>query len=225
MNIPTTTRYTGAELAVELLERQGVTTVAGIPGGAVLPLYDALARSRRIRHVLARHEQGAGFIAQGMARVTGRPGVCIASSGPGATNLLTAIADAKLDSIPLVAITGQVPRAMIGTDAFQEIDTYGLTVPITKHNFLVRSAAELLDVIPDAFRIAASGRPGPVVVDVPKDVQNEAIAVDALPAPGRPDAAPHASPDDLARAAALIAAAERPVFLVGAGVIASSACD
>ena len=163
---------TGAELTLRLLERQGITTIAGIPGGANLPLYDAL-RASRIRHVLARHEQGAGFIAQGMARATGKPAVCFGTSGPGATNLLTAIADAKLDSIPLVAITGQVPRAMIGTDAFQEIDTYGLTVPITKHNYLVRSAAELLEVVPDAFRIAASGRPGPVVIDMPKDVQNE----------------------------------------------------
>src|SRR5499427_9679053 len=161
-------RMSGADLVVRLLERQGVTTAAGIPGGAVLPLYDALARAGTIRHVLARHEQGAGFIAQGMARATGRAGVCIASSGPGATNLITAIADAKLDSIPIVAITGQVSRAMIGTDAFQEIDTYGLTVPITKHNFLVRSARDLLEVIPNALRIASSGRPGPVVVDVPK---------------------------------------------------------
>ena len=156
------TRCTGAELAILLLAREGVTTVAGIPGGAVLPLYDALARSGRIRHVLARHEQGAGFIAQGMARVTGRPGVCLASSGPGATNLLTAIADAKLDSIPLVAITGQVPRALIGTDAFQEVDTFGLSLPITKHNYLVTAASDLLRVIPEAFAIAASGRPGPV---------------------------------------------------------------
>src|ERR1043165_5132107 len=127
---------------------------SGIPGGANLPLYDALYRSS-IRHVLARHEQGAGFIAQGIARVTGRPAVCLGTSGPGATNLLTAIADAKLDSIPLVAITGQVPRAMIGTDAFQEVDTFGLSLPITKHNYLVRSAAELLDVVPDAFRVPA----------------------------------------------------------------------
>ena len=136
------TRHTGAEITVRLLERQDVATIAGIPGGAVLPLYDALARSRTIRHVLARHEQGAGFIAQGIARATGRPGVCFASSGPGATNLLTAIADAKLDSIPLVAITGQVPRAMIGTDAFQEVDTFGLSLPITKHNYLVRTASD-----------------------------------------------------------------------------------
>src|SRR5947208_8875681 len=157
--------------------------IAGITGGANRQMYDALHDSRN-RHVLARHEQGAGFIAQGMARATGHPAVCFGTSGPGATNLLTAIADAKLDSIPIVAITGQVPKAMIGTDAFQEIDTYGLTVPITKHNFLVRSAAELVEVIPDAFRIAASGRPGPVVVDIPKDVQNETIEIASYPAAG-----------------------------------------
>src|SRR5690242_11006274 len=134
-------KITGAALTMQLIERQGVDVVPGIPGGANLPLYDALHDSA-IRHVLARHEQGAGFIAQGMARALGRPAVCFGTSGPGATNLLTAIADAKLDSIPLVTVTGQVPRAMIGTDAFQEIDTYGLTIPITKHNYLVRSAAE-----------------------------------------------------------------------------------
>ncbi len=217
-------KTTGAELTIRLLERQGVGTIAGIPGGCNLPLYDAL-RASGIRHVLARHEQGAGFIAQGMARATGRPAVCFGTSGPGATNLLTAIADAKLDSIPLVAITGQVPRAMIGTDAFQEIDTYGLTVPITKHNFLARSAAELVDVVPDAFRIAASGRPGPVLIDIPKDVQNEAITIDILPAPGRADPAPQVRDGDVARFAAMLDAAERPVFLVGAGVIASEACD
>ena len=195
---------------------------AGIPGGANLPLYDAL-RASGIRHVLARHEQGAGFIAQGMARATGRPAVCFGTSGPGATNLLTAIADAKLDSIPLVAITGQVPRAMIGTDAFQEIDTYGLTIPITKHNYLVRSAAELLEVIPDAFRVAASGRPGPVVVDVPKDVQHAAIDIDRLPAPGTADPPPALRSADVGQAAALINAARRPLLLVGAGVIAANA--
>jgi acetolactate synthase-1/2/3 large subunit len=158
-----------------------------------------------------------------MARATGRPAVCFGTSGPGATNLLTGIADAKLDSIPLVAVTGQVPRALIGTDAFQEIDTYGLTVPITKHNYLVRSAAELLEVVPDAFRVATSGRPGPVVMDVPKDVQQEAVEVDALPEPGRPDLLPPIDAGALARAAALLNAAERPVLLVGAGVIAAGA--
>ena len=137
-------QLSGADLIVRLLERQGITTLAGVPGGANLPLYDALARRARLRHVLARHEQGAGFIAQGMARALGTPQVCLATSGPGATNVLTAVADARLDSVPLVCITGQVPLALIGTDAFQEVDTYGLTVPITKHNYLVRSAGELL---------------------------------------------------------------------------------
>jgi acetolactate synthase-1/2/3 large subunit len=217
-------KTTGAALLMRLLERQGVEVVAGIPGGANLPLYDAL-RTSGLRHVLARHEQGAGFIAQGMARATGRAAVCFGTSGPGATNLVTAIADAKLDSIPLVAVTGQVPRPMIGTDAFQEIDTYGLTIPITKHNWLVRSADELLDVVPEAFRIATSGRPGPVVVDVPKDVQSETIEVDRLPEPGRPAAPPPISTTDVSAAAALLNAAARPVFLIGAGVVGSGAAD
>src|SRR5262245_2234203 len=148
-------RLTGAQIIIHLLERQDITTIAGIPGGANLPLYDALSQSQKIRHVLARHEQGAGFIAQGMARASGKPAVCFATSGPGATNILTAIADAKLDSIPLICITGQVPSAMIGTDAFQEVDTYGLSIPVTKHNFLVSSAAELFTVIPAVFCIAS----------------------------------------------------------------------
>ncbi len=216
-------RFSGAELVVRLLERQGVTTVAGIPGGAVLPLYDALARAGTIRHVLARHEQGAGFIAQGIARATGRPGVCIASSGPGATNLITAIADAKLDSIPLVAITGQVPRALLGTDAFQEVDTFGLSLPVTKHNFLVRSARDLLRVVPSAFSLAASGRPGPVLIDIPKDVQTEHVDVEEWPEPGVPDAARLANDDALAQAAAMIEAAERPILYLGGGVVAAGA--
>jgi acetolactate synthase-1/2/3 large subunit len=217
------TRHTGAEITVRLLERQNVATIAGIPGGAVLPLYDALARSRTIRHVLARHEQGAGFIAQGIARVSGRPGVCIASSGPGATNLLTAIADAKLDSIPLVAITGQVPRAMIGTDAFQEVDTFGLSLPITKHNYLVQTASDLTRVIPEAFAIASSGRPGPVLIDIPKDVQTEMADVADWPDPGA--AAPlRAAPDSaIERAAAMIEAAERPILYLGGGIVHSGA--
>jgi acetolactate synthase-1/2/3 large subunit len=153
---------TGAEIIVRLLTRQGVTIVPGIPGGANLPLYDALAQSP-IRHILARHEQGAAFMAQGLARVTGRPAVCLATSGPGATNLVTAVADAHMDSIPLVCLTGQVPRAMIGTTAFQEVDTAGVCAPVCKKAWRVESAAELLTVIPEAFRLAASGRPGPVV--------------------------------------------------------------
>ena len=182
-------QMTGADLIVKLLERQGISTIAGVPGGAALPMYDALSKSETIHHVLCRHEQGAGFIAQGMARVSGRPEVCLASSGPGATNLVTAIADAKLDSIPIIALTGQVPLSMIGTDAFQEVDIYGMSIPITKHNFLVGSAEELLTVIPQAFRLAASGRPGPVLVDIPKDVQNQRIEVSAWPEPGRADPA------------------------------------
>ncbi|HRP96800.1 MAG TPA: acetolactate synthase large subunit [Rhodocyclaceae bacterium] len=214
---------TGAQLILRLLERQGVRTICGIPGGAILPLYDALAESESIRHVLARHEQGAGFMAQGMARVSGRPEVCFASSGPGATNLVTAIADARLDSIPMVAITGQVPLSMIGTDAFQEVDIYGMTVPITKHNFLVRSAAELLEVIPQAFDIAMSGRPGPVLVDVPKDVQNQRICFDAFPPPAQPAAATPLDVAAIDAAAALINAAEQPVLYLGGGVIHSGA--
>lgn len=216
-------QMTGAELIVRLLERQGIRTIAGIPGGAILPLYDALSGSSSIRHVLARHEQGAGFIAQGMARVSGRPEVCFASSGPGATNLVTAIADAMLDSIPIVAITGQVPLSMIGTDAFQEVDIYGMTVPITKHNFLVRSAAELLEVIPEAFRIAMSGRPGPVLVDVPKDVQNQMVAFEAWPACAVPEPGPALELDAIEEAARLINDAERPVLYLGGGVIHSGA--
>ena len=212
-------RLTGAQIVVRLLERQGVRVVAGIPGGANLPLYDALARSPSIRHVLARHEQGAGFIAQGMARVSGRPAVCLASSGPGATNLLTALADAKLDSIPLVCITGQVPQAMMGTDAFQEVDVYGLSLPISKHSFLVRSAKELLEVIPAAFRIAASGRPGPVLIDIPKDVQSQIAEFADWPAPGEPEAAPAPAADAVTEAAALINRARRPVLYLGGGVI------
>ncbi|WES68460.1 acetolactate synthase large subunit [Superficieibacter sp. HKU1] len=217
-----TTRYTGAQLIVHLLERQGITTVAGIPGGTVLPLYDALSQSKIIRHVLARHEQGAGFIAQGMARTEGKPAVCIACSGPGATNLVTAIADARLDSIPLVCITGQVPASMIGTDAFQEVDTYGISIPITKHNYLVRTIAELPQVISDAFRIAQSGRPGPVWIDIPKDVQTAEIELSELPEPGGRAPAPAFETQSILAAAAMINAAARPVLYLGGGTINAS---
>ncbi|WJW86097.1 MULTISPECIES: acetolactate synthase large subunit [Enterobacter] len=213
------TRFTGAQLIVHLLERQGITTVAGIPGGTVLPLYDALSQSTQIRHVLARHEQGAGFIAQGMARTQGKPAVCMACSGPGATNLVTAIADARLDSIPLICITGQVPSSMIGTDAFQEVDTYGISIPITKHNYLVRDISELPQVISDAFRIAQSGRPGPVWIDIPKDVQTAEIEIDVLPEPGDRAPAPAFSAESVRDAAAMINAAKRPVLYLGGGAI------
>lgn len=210
-------KETGASIIVRLLEKKGIKTISGIPGGANLPLYDALYGSS-IRHVLARHEQGAGFLAHGMARSTGQAAVCIATSGPGATNLLTAIADAKMDSVPLVAITGQVPTQLIGTDAFQEIDTYGLTIPITKHNFLVHSARELLDIIPLAFYVAESGRPGPVVIDVPKDVQLQETEVNAWPSFLKPDTRKQPDEAGLLAVAEKMNAAERPLLLIGAGV-------
>lgn len=214
-------KFSGAEIIIKLLERQGIETIAGIPGGANLPLYDALGQSDSIRHILTRHEQGAGFIAQGMARVTGQPAVFFATSGPGATNTLTAIADAKLDSIPIICITGQVPLSMIGTDAFQEVDTYGLSVPITKHNFLVRSVEELLEIIPAAFRIASSGRPGPVVIDVPKDVQMAEVEFDAWPEPGKPDTTPELIDAEVRHAAKMINEARKPILYLGGGIIQS----
>ncbi len=210
-------RLTGAELTIRLLENQGVTHIAGIPGGFNLPLYDALGRSGTIRHILARHEQGAGFIAQGMARVTGRPGVIFATSGPGATNTLTALADARMDSVPLVCITGQVPLSMIGTDAFQEVDIYGMSIPATKHNFIVRSIDELLRVLPEAFAIAAGDRPGPVLVDIPRDVQVAVAELQELPAAGTPAPMPQPDPQALARAAEMMNAAKRPLLLLGGG--------
>jgi acetolactate synthase-1/2/3 large subunit len=212
----------GATILRTLLERQGIHTLAGIPGGAILPFYDALHGSG-IRHILTRHEQGAGFLAQGMARVTGRAAVCLATSGPGATNLLTAIADAHLDSVPLVAITGQVAQPLIGTDAFQEVDTYGLTLPITKHNFLVRSIDELLETVPLAFSIAESGRPGPVAIDIPKDVFTARTDISAWPEPGRREVLPTCPESEIAALAALLAEAERPLLYVGGGAVASGA--
>lgn len=216
--------FTGAQLIVYLLEQYGITTIAGIPGGAALPLYDALSQSKTIRHILARHEQGAGFIAQGIARASGKPAVCIASSGPGATNLVTAIADAKLDSIPLVCITGQVSSAMIGTDAFQEVDTYGMSIPITKHNYLVRDIADLTSVISDAFRLAISGRPGPVWVDVPKDIQQATITLAQIPPIAPKDAIPTFNTDLIIQAAQMINNAKTPILYLGGGIISSESC-
>ena len=212
----------GAQILIRLLERQGIDTIFGIPGGANLPIYDALYRSR-IQHILARHEQGAGFMAQGMARTTGRAAVCMATSGPGATNLITAIADAKLDSIPIIFITGQVPSSLIGTDAFQEVDTYGLTVPITKHNFLIQDAHDLIEIIPEAFRIAESGRPGPVAIDIPKDVQTQIIDIATWPEPGVVQPLPQCQSDVIPQMAAMIHDAKRPVFYIGGGVTAADA--
>ena len=215
---------TGAQIALECLKREGVELVFGYPGGANIPLYDALYNSP-IRHILVRHEQGAAFAAEGYARATGQPGVCLATSGPGATNLVTGIADAKLDGVPLVCITGQVRTSLIGTDAFQEIDTYGLTIPVTKHNFLVRDAGELLETIPEAFRIAASGRPGPVLVDVPKDVQNQVVDFERWPEPGEADPPPRFEADEVDCLVRMIRKARRPIFYIGGGIIASGASD
>ena len=173
-------KATGSQIIVKLLELEGIKIVAGIPGGSILPLYDELNRST-IRHVLVRQEQAAGFIAQGMTRSTGVPAVCMATSGPGAMNLLTAIADARCDSVPIIAITGQVNTALIGTDAFQEADTFGLSFPITKHSVMVKDARDLLTVIPEAFEISITGRPGPVLIDVPRDVQTAVVEFEKWP--------------------------------------------
>lgn len=216
-------KMTGAEIVIKLLERQGINHISGIPGGANLPMYDALYNSS-IRHILARHEQAAGFMAQGEARITGRAAVCFATSGPGAMNLLTAIADAKLDSIPMVAITGQVSTHLIGTDAFQEVDTFGLSFPITKHSYLVKKVEDLFDVIPEAFRIAESGRPGPVLIDIPKDVQQAVYRFKGFPKPGEKESPqPYTDKATLSEAIELIHSSERPVLIAGGGVIHSSA--
>jgi acetolactate synthase-1/2/3 large subunit len=218
-------RLTGAQSLVKSLEAVGCDVLFGIPGGAILPAYDPLLDSEKVRHVLVRHEQGAGHAAAGYAAATGRVGVCMATSGPGATNLVTPIADAYMDSVPIVAITGQVPSAAIGTDAFQEADISGITLPITKHNFLVKDPAEIPRVIAEAFHLAATGRPGPVLVDLPKDVlqaQTTFTWPPELKLPGyRPTTKPHGK--QIREAAKLIASAARPVLYVGGGVVRAGA--
>jgi len=226
---------TGAQIMCEALIREGVTVMFGIPGGCIMPFYHAMWEYRaKLRHVLCRHEQGAGHAAEGYARATGEVGVCIGTSGPGATNLVTPIADAWMDGTPLVAITGQVPSALLGTDAFQETDITGITVPITKHNFLVTDINELPRVFREAFHIARTGRPGPVLIDITKDAQLARIVPDwnvAMDLPGyRPVAPKHAAPSDAIRAtAALLHHAKRPLILAGNGVIQGGAtrelCD
>lgn len=217
---------TGAQSLVESLERMGVEVIFGIPGGAILPAYDPLHDSR-IRHILVRHEQGAGHAAEGYAQTTGRVGVCMATSGPGATNLVTAISDAYMDSVPMVAITGQVATASIGTDAFQEADIRGITFPITKHSFLVTQAADIPHAIAAAFHIAATGRPGPVLVDIAKDALASSAPFEwptELKLPGyHPVAKPHAK--QIREAAALIAEAHHPVIYLGGGVNRARAWD
>ena len=216
---------TGAQSVVRTLEELGVDIVFGIPGGAILPVYDPLLDSEQVRHVLVRHEQGAGHAATGYAQVTGRVGVCMATSGPGATNLVTPIADAQMDSVPVVAITGQVARSLIGTDGFQEADISGITMPITKHNFLINEAADIPRTMAEAFYLAESGRPGTVLVDIPKDVLQAQTTFSWPPElnlPGyRPVTKPHGK--QVREAARLIAKASAPVLYVGGGVIKANA--
>lgn len=220
-NIVAPTEMTGSQAIVRSLEELGVTDVFGLPGGAILPTYDPLMDSTKINHILVRHEQGAGHAAQGYAMVTGQVGVCIATSGPGATNLVTPIADAHMDSVPLVAITGQVNSAFIGTDAFQEADIVGITMPITKHAFLVTNPNDIPRIMAEAFYLASSGRPGPVLVDISKDAQQSKMTFEWPPKielPGyRTVMRGHSK--QVREAAKLIAQAERPVFYVGGGVI------
>ena len=221
------TMLTGAQALVESLERVGVEVVFGIPGGAILPAYDPLFDSKLIRHILVRHEQGAGHAAEGYAMVSGKVGVCMATSGPGATNLVTAIADAYMDSVPIVAITGQVGSASIGTDAFQEADIRGITFPITKHSFLITKAADIPRAIAAAFHLAKTGRPGPVLVDIAKDAlatKAPFIWPDDLDLPGyHPVSRPHSK--QIREAARLISESRRPVLYVGGGVVKAKAYE
>lgn len=218
-------KMTGAQILCEGLVKEGVEVVFGFPGGAVLPLYDTLPQYPQLRHILVRHEQGAAHAADGYARITGKVGVCFATSGPGATNLVTGIANAYMDSVPLVAITGQVNRPFIGKDAFQEIDITGITLPITKHNYLVKDTASLARVLKEAFYLARTGRPGPVLIDIPRDVQMEQaefsypkqVKLDGY----KPTLEGH--PSQIKKAAKVIADSKRPVILAGRGVIVSRA--
>ena len=218
---PATITKPGAELLLDALEEQGVEVIFGYPGGAVLPIYDALHQRDSIRHILVRHEQGALHAAEGYARSTGKVGVALVTSGPGATNAVTGLADALLDSIPVVCITGQVARALIGTDAFQECDTIGITRSCTKHNYLVESAQRLSGVVHEAFHIARNGRPGPVLIDIPKDIQFE-----EAPYTSRADArnrncivTPEINRSQIDQVIDLMRYARRPVFYTGGGVI------
>jgi acetolactate synthase-1/2/3 large subunit len=218
-------QITGAQSLVRSLEHADVEVVFGIPGGAILPAYDPLMDSPTVRHILVRHEQGAGHAAEGYAAATGRVGVCMATSGPGATNLVTPIADAHMDSVPMVAITGQVPGPAIGTDAFQEADIRGITMPITKHNYLVRDAIDIPRAIKEAFHLASTGRPGPVLVDITKDALQQMTTFDwpsVIDLPGyKPTTKPHGR--QIKEAARMIVEAKRPVFYVGGGVIRAGA--
>ncbi len=216
----------GAEIIIECLIEEGVDTVFGYPGGAVIPIYDALYENKgRIRHILTAHEQGASHAADGYARSTGNVGVCIATSGPGATNLVTGLATAYMDSVPVVAITGNVALNLLGRDSFQEVDITGITMPITKHNFIIKDIEELADTIREAFYIAREGRPGPVLIDVPKDLQvNSTEFTPAVPRKVEP-VVKHLRQKDLEKALEMIKASERPMFYIGGGVIRSRASE
>ena len=217
-------KITGADIIVECLVEQGVDTVFGYPGGQVIPLYDSLYRNKgRIRHILTAHEQGASHAADGYARSTGKVGVCIATSGPGATNLTTGIATAYMDSIPMVAITGNVPISLLGKDSFQEVDIAGITLSITKHNYIVKRIEDLASIIREAFYIARSGRPGPVLIDVPKNVQEAVYDFENIPVKEVLPVQSRLKEKDLEAAAELIKASERPMCYVGGGVIRSDA--
>ena len=212
--------FTGAHAVVRALENAGVEYVFGYPGGAIMPVYDALTGSS-LKHILARHEQGAALAADGYARVSGKPGVCLATSGPGATNLVTGIANAFLDSVPMIAITGQTPTTLMGTDAFQEIDTFGITLPIVKHSFVVRNPADIPAIFAEAFALATAGRPGPVLIDLPKDVTQASMAVPPgidQTGPAHASAVIAPSPSALESAVHMIEAAKKPLLYVGGGV-------
>src|SRR5579883_2450318 len=218
-----TKEITGAEIVIEALVDQGVDVLFGYPGGAVLPIYDALFQQDKLRHVLVRHEQGATHAAEGYARSTGKPGVVLVTSGPGATNAVTGLTDALMDSIPLVVLTGQVPTHLIGTDAFQECDTVGITRPCTKHNWLVKDVNDLSRVLHEAFEIATTGRPGPVVVDIPKDVQFQSGAYHGPQSIHHRTYRPKTDPDlaAIVKAVEMMAAARKPIIYSGGGIINS----
>ena len=217
----------GADAVLKALEQEGVEVIFGIPGGASMPIYDPLVDRSPIRHVLCRHEQGAGHAAEGYAWATGKVGVCMATSGPGATNLVTPLADAKMDSVPIVAITGQVPTPVVGNDAFQEADITGITMPVTKHNFLVKDPADIVETVREAFHIARTGRPGPVLIDLPKDILNADVEYhwpEKIVLPGyRPTT--KGNNRQVSEAVKLILAAKRPVLYVGGGVIKANASE
>ena len=218
--------YTGAEIVFKCLEDQDVEYIFGYPGGAVLPIYDELKNHSSIKHILVRHEQGAGHAAEGYARSSGKPGVVLVTSGPGATNVVTALTDAYMDSVPLVCISGQVPTHLIGTDAFQECDTTGITRPCTKHNWLVKDIKDLSKVMNEAFKVATTGRPGPVLIDIPKDVQfasgtYEEKSKIIIPSHRLFEPSPDFEKNKIEEAVELISNAKKPIFYIGGGCINS----